>query len=376
MTEKSNQVEFNLVAVIQRVLRGKYVLLATTLIGAIVGVVIARTTKPWYLAQSQFLPPHYSDLSGSSPSSLLLGGGSDASDLYLGLLVSRTVQDDVVDHLNLKAVYHAPNQSVARFLLFKNSTFGVGRNALISVLVKAQNPQLAADIANTYLEALYRLNGQMVASSSEARRLFFQQQLTEARAALDKAEQALEETQEKNGLVLPTGEAQAGLNATVQLQSEVNAAEDRLAGLLVGGTDQNPQVVQARAQLAQLRAQLARQQEDNSSKAAGIPSNNRLPGITLEFQEKERDVKAAEAAYDGLADQLGRARLAAIDPGPQLEVVDRAVPAEFPAGPNRNQIIEYGVLFGFLAGLFYVLFFEPLRSLVRSYQEKASAQPR
>ena len=375
MTDKPKQVELNLVAVIQRVLRGKYVLLATTILGTLIAVIVAHVTKPWYYAQAQFLPPHYTDISGS-PSAMLLGGGTDSSDLYLGLLVSRSVQDDVVDHLGLRAIYHAPNQSVARFLLQKNSTFGVGRNSLILVAVKASDPQLAAKIANAYLAALYRLNGTMVGSSSDARRSFFQKQLKEQRADLDKAELALKQTQEKNGLVLPGGEAQAGLNATVQLQTQLDGAEERLAGLLVSGTDQNPDVIQARAQIAQLRAQLARQQQDTSAKSGGILSNNRIPGVTLEFEEKERDVKAAETAYDSLADQYGRARLASIDPGPQLEVVDPAVPPEFPAGPNRNSIIQEGVAFGFLAGLFYLLFFEPLRRLLRAYQEHPLNQPR
>lgn len=376
MTDKSNQVEFNLVAVIRRVLRGKYVLLATTLLGAIIALIDAHVTKPWYFAQSEFLPPRYTDLTSGSPSALLLGGGADASDLYLGLLVSRSVQDDVVDHLNLKTVYHTPSQTAARFLLQKNSTFGVGRNSLVFVTVKAESPDLAAKIANAYLDALYRLNGSMVSSSSDARRVFFEQQLIDERAELEKAEEALKETQEKTGLFLPQGEAQAGLNATAQLQGQLDAAEDRLAGLLVGATDQNPQVVQARAQIAQLRSQLARQQQNDSAQSAGIPSNNRFPGLTLEVEEKERDVRAAETSYDTLLAQYGKARLASIDPGPQLEIVDRAVPPEFKSGPNTRSLLQYGIIAGFLAGLLYLLFFEPLRGMLRAFQAQPSTQPR
>jgi uncharacterized protein involved in exopolysaccharide biosynthesis len=375
MTEKPNLVEFNLVAVVHRVLRGKYVLISTTILGAVIGVLVAHFTKPWYFSQSQFLPPRYTDSSGS-PSALLLGGGTDASDLYLGLLVSRSVQDDVVDHLGLKAAYHTRSQAAARSFLQKNSFFGVGRNSLVFVTVKAENPQLAANIANAYLEALYRLNGTMVASSSDARRAFFQQQLKEQRADLDKAELALKETEEKTGTVLLGGEAQAGLQTAVQLQSQIDSADERLAGLLVSETDQNPQVIQARAQIAQLRDQLARQQQDDNAKSLGIPSNNRYPGLTLEFEEKQRDVKQAEDAYEGLMQQYGRARLASIDPGPQLEVVDRAVPPEGPAGPNRQSLMQYGAIGGFFCGLLYLLFFDPFRRLLRIFLVDPSTQPR
>lgn len=370
MIQKTNQIEVNLMTVLRRISRGKYVLLATTMVGIVTAFVLVKTTKPYYFSSAQFLPPHYTDLSGNGgASALLLGGGMDASDLYLGLLVSRTVQDDVVNHIGLREIYHAPNQSIARFVLQKNSIFAVGRNSLVFVNVKADDPQLAARIANAYLDALYRLNGTMVSSSSDARRVFYQQQLNEERAHLDKAEQAFAEMEETTGVVLPGGVAEAGLGATAQLQAQINASEERLTGLLVGATDQNPEVIQARAQIAQLRTQMARQQQDTNEQTTGLPSARRLPRITLKYQEKERDVKQAEAAYDALLQQYARARLATIDPGPQLEVVDRAVPAEMKSGPDRRLIMELGVVLGFLPGLLYLIIFEPLRHVLRRWRD-------
>jgi len=364
---RSDLIEFNLVKVVHRVARGKWILLATTLLGLVIAYVVYKNTKPWYWSQAAFLPPHSADLSPATPSLLLLGGGGTAtSDLYLGLLVTRSVQDDVVDHVGLKQIYHAPTQGIARYLLSKNTALGVGRNSLVFVNVKAENPELAAKIANAYLDALYRLNSSMVGSSSNARGEFYQQQLQKQKNELDKAEQAFKEEQEKTGIVLPQGEAQANLNATAGLDAQINDAEERLAGLLVSETEQNPQVVQARAQLAQLRAQLAQEVATQNAKQIGIPSANRLPGLTLEYQEKERELNRAQGAYDALLDQYGKARMSSIDPGPQLEVVDRAIPAEFKAGPDRNQYLEEGGGFGFLAGLFYLLFFDPSVRIFRS----------
>jgi tyrosine-protein kinase Etk/Wzc len=376
MTEQSKQVEFNLFAVIQRVVRGRYILLATTLLGIALALIAIVLTRPWYSSQSQFLPPQSMDLSSGSTTAALLSGGADSGDLYLGLLASRTVQDDVVDHLGLKSIYHATNQTKARALLAANSKFSIGRNALVSIEVRADDPQLAARIANTYLDALYRLSSSMAASSSEARRLFYQQQLMKQRAELDQAEVSLKQIQEKTGIVIPTGEAQAGLTATAQLEAQIGAAEERLSGLVVGATDQNPQVIQARAQIAQLQAQLARQQQDSNAISAGIPSNRQLPGLTLEVEMKARDVKVAETAYDTLLGQYSKVRLLAIDPGPQLQVVDRAIPAESKAGPSRRGIVTYGFILGFFSGLFYVLFLEPLQRILRRFNDHPATQPR
>src|SRR6202012_5992856 len=124
--------------------------------------------------------------------------------------------------------------------------------------------KLAADIANAYLDALYDLNGQMVASASAHRRMFFDQQLQEQKKELSEAEVDLKATQEHTGIVLPVGEAEAGLAATAQLQSHINEAETRLAGLRVGATENNPDVIQLRTQIGQVRSQRAKQQADSS----------------------------------------------------------------------------------------------------------------
>lgn len=369
----SDLIEFNLVDVLRRVVRGKRLLLVGTLTGLILGTVISIFWKPWFEAQAVFLPPKATDFSTAMPTASSLLGSTDTSDVYLGMLGSRTIQDDVIDRMGLIGIYHAPNHTRARLLLTANSSFSVGRNTLISVNVKASNPKLAADIANAYLDALYRLNGQMVESSSVRRSGFFKEQLEQQRDALMKAEDDLRQSEERTGVVLPAGEAQAGINATARTQAQIDTAEATLAGLLVGETDQAPDVVQVRAQLGQLRAQLSHQLAAVSKGQDGVVPTGTLPALTLDVAQKERDVKLSEAAYESLLQQYGRARLASIDPGPQFQIVDHAVPPEYKAGPSRRLLILGGLAAGFFLALFYLLFFEPLRGLVRRANQAVQA---
>ena len=370
-----HMVEFNLLDVVRRVARGKYILLLTTILGAILSVVLALTTKPWYFAQAVFMPPKTTDISGSAGASLLMSG-TDPGDAYLGLLSSRSIQDDVIDHLGLMQIEGVRSRTVARIKLAQNSYFVIGRNALIYVSIRSEDPQLAAKIANAYLDALYRLNSKMVQSSSDRRRLFFQQQLEEQRAALTKAQDALRKAQERTGVLLPGGEAQAELNQSVNLENQVEGAEARLAGLLVGETDQAPDVIAAKAQLAKLRSQLANQMSaSKSGTRSGIIPGGNLPALTLDLSEKERDVKVADDAYSAMLQQYGRARMASIDPGPQLEIVDQAEPPEFKTGPDRRTYVTYGTVLGFFAGLLYLLFFEPLKNIIPGWR-RANAQTR
>ena len=201
----------------------------------------------------------------------------------------------------------------------------------------------------------------MIESASSHRRAFFEAQLAVQKDALAAAEVELKNSQERSGLVSPAGEAAAGISATASLQAQVNAAEARLAELEVGGTEQNPEVVQARTLVGELRAQLARQQADSAAHGAGIASNKRLPGLALEYAQKEREVKLREAVYDSLVQQYEKARLSSIDPGPQLQVVDRAVEPEHKAGPNRRLIAGAGLVLGLVAGLAWLLLVDPIQ---------------
>lgn len=287
--------------------------------------------------------------------SLLLG--QDPSDMYLGMLASVSVSDDVIDHLGLMKIYHAKKKVDARYILQRQSKFEVNKNSLISIAVTSKNPQLAAKIANAYLDALYRLNGSMVASASAHRRAFYEEQMENQKRDLEASEIALKQAEEKTGIVLPEGTAQAGLRTIVDLQAAIGTAEAKLSGIRMGATEENPQVVQSRAELAELRAQLAQQQANAAKQkpGTGLASSAALPELTLELARKMRDVKMNEALYATLAQQYERARIESLDPGPQFQIVDHAQVPERKAGPPRKFVIVGGILLGFLFGLIFVL---------------------
>ncbi|WP_348267244.1 GNVR domain-containing protein [Edaphobacter paludis] len=374
---RDDEVEWNLISAIRGVLRSRRVVYACTLAGLVLGILIAFAWPQWYAADAVFLPPRASDtmipnLSGAGGSAGGAGAAlllqQDPSDMYLGMLASRSVEDDVIDHLGLMAIYHAKKKVDARNTLKGKAKFKVDKNSLISIEVSAKDPKLAANIANAYLEALYRLNGSMVASSSTHRRAFYEEQMESQKEALDAAEVALKQTEEKTGIVLPEGTAQAGLRTIVDLQAAIGSAEAKLSGMRMGATEDNPQVMQARAELAELRAQLERQQADSAKQkpGTGLASSAALPGLAMELVRKMRDVKLNETLYDTLTQQYERARIESLDPGPQFQIVDRAIVPERKAGPPRKLIVLGGIVLGFLAGLGWVLMERPAKRLIKA----------
>ncbi len=360
---RSDEITLNFVDIAWRLIHGFWLIALLTLLGFGAGLAALTVVKPYYVAQAVFLPPKNTDLNTAVSSGSLLAG-DESVDIYLGLLASRDVADDIIDRLDLMRVFKAKEMGQARGALAGGSSFSVSKNALITVSVKTLDPKLSADIANAYLEALYRLNGKMVSSASSHRRTFFEEQLEEQKVALTKAELDLKNTQVSTGIVLPSGEAQAAVNATAELQASLGQAQAKLAAAEISGTDRNPEVVQARSLVNQLQGQLARQEAD-SGKDRGIASNSRMPGLQLEYEQKAREVKLREGLYDALVQQYERARLASIDPGPQLEVVELAIPPEHKAGPSKKSFALTGALIGLALSLMYLLFTTPVRHFVR-----------
>ncbi len=365
------EVPIDLLATARRIYRARFLLFGTTLAGLLIGLFMALRAKPFYVADAVFLPPRTTDVLGAGASTLF--GSTDNSDIYLGLLQSRTLQEDVISHLNLMEVYHTTLHVDAEGMLAGASTFGVTKNSLITVSVRDGDPKRAAAIANEYLAALYRLNGEMLKSGSSHRGEFLQQQVTDERKSMLEAENDLRQTQERTGINLPAGEAQAALTNTVGLQTQIDGAKARLAGLLTGATENNPEVKAARNELNQLQAELA--QQESSGVGVGIAGTRKIPALTLELAQKTREVALRDSIYQALVQQYERARLSAIDPGSQLQIVDLAVVPERKAGPARKQYLVYGFSIGLITGLLFLFGFSPLRRFIRILRQPDTLGP-
>jgi tyrosine-protein kinase Etk/Wzc len=360
-----DEIEINLIQLVERVLRGYKTILGAAAAGMLLSAGMVMLLPKTYTAEAVFLPPVSTE---SLQAASLFQRQQNPSDTYLGMLASRSVNDDVIDKLHLKDVYHVSEYGAARATLSKQAQFSVSKNNFISIKVVTGDPRLSVDIANAFLDGLYKLNGSMSASASAHRSEFLHEQLEAERNRLTEAEYEMQSAQEKTGLILPENEAAAGVSATARLDAQLQEVQTRLSALLLSETEQNPQVGQLRRQIETLESQISRQRNGSKgSQATGIPSGARLPSLMLESLRKSRELKERDALYETLLTQYEKARLASVDPGPQLQIVDRAVMPERKSGPPRTSIVVAATALCGLLGLACVLLADPLRQLLRRY---------
>ena len=125
---------------------------------------------------------------GSMAGDLL--GLKSSSDLFIGILQSRTVQDDVIDKFDLKKVYSDRRMEDARDDLAKNTSVSADRKSgIIAIQVVDKSPTRAAAMAGEYVNELNRVVTQLNTSSAHRERVFLEDRLTQVKQDLESAEQ-------------------------------------------------------------------------------------------------------------------------------------------------------------------------------------------
>ncbi len=264
----------------------------------------------------------------------------------------------MVQHFGLMQEYHAKSPSDARKAFEGSATVDEGtKDGMIHISVQARDPRRAADIANGYVDQ-FRLQSQHLAiSEASQRRLFFEQQLEQAKDNLANAEEAMKQTEQKTGVIQLDSQARALIESAASLRAQVAAKEVQMQGMRTYATGENSQMVQAQQELDSMRAQLAKLggSEDSASGGLIVPKGQ-VPEAGLEYIRKLRDVKYYETIFDILARQFEVAKLDEAKQGALIQVVDPAVPPDRKSFPKRGLIVICATVIGFFMGLFAALF--------------------
>jgi tyrosine-protein kinase Etk/Wzc len=291
-----------------------------------------------------------------------LGAGSlglkNPNDMYVAMLRSRTVEDAMVKQFELMREYHVHVASVARKAFEHNTKLDAsGKDGLIHISVQDRNPSRAAELANGYVDQFHKLTEHLAITEASQRRLFFQQQLEQAKDNLANAEEAMKQTELQTGLIQVDSQARTLIEFAASLRAEITAKEVEINSLQTFATNQNAQLVQAQEELDSLRSQLAKLGgSGNGADSSLIVPKGRVPEASLEYVRKLRNVKYYETIFDILARQFELAKLDEAKQGALFQVVDAAVPPDIKSSPYRSLIVVGVTLGGFLLGVLFALF--------------------
>jgi len=371
--------EINLLDYLIVLLKRKKLILGTTFGAAIITAIISLIMSPIYRAETKILPPQQSSSSMAAQLMGQLGGAAGllggavgiktTNDLYIALLKSRPILDPIIDRFKLMELYKAKKRedarrSLASALKAKDDK----KSGILTIGVEDKDPKRAADMANAFVEELKNLNKGFAVTEAAQRRLFFEEQLKDAKDALIRSEESMKGFQERTGAIKIDDQATAVIGGIAQLRAGIAAKEVQLKVMQTYATPQNPDIQRAEEELRGMREQLRRlETRSGNHNPDPLMPTGRIPAVGTEYIRKLREFKYREALYEILLKQYEFAKLDEAKDAAIIQVIEKAIPPEERVKPKRRQMVMIATFVGFFLSVFAAFFME--------YMENSSKDP-
>ena len=329
----------------------------------VIGVVVSLLLPIRYTAMTSILPPQQTTAGsalmaqlGNLSSVASLAGGSlglkNPNDLQVAMLRSRTVEDAMLDRFHLVGLFKVKQRSDARKQLENIVDIDNGaKDGLIRISVTDRDPHRAAEMANGYVEEFKKLSANLAVTEASQRRLFFEQQLVQAKDNLAKAEEDLKKTGQKTGLIQLDSQTRATIELVAELRGQIAAKEVQISAMRSFATGENPELQMAEQQLAGLRSQAERMGAASEGASNALIPKGGMQEAGVEYIRKLRDVKYFETIFDLLARQYEIAKVDEARQGATVQVVDSAIVPDRRSSPKRTLIVLGAAVFGLFLGV-------------------------
>ena len=312
----------------------------------ILSIIVSLLLPKRYVATARILPPQESgslhSMVGGSLGVVaygLLGVGSSSSDIYVGILKSCSVADRLIDKFNLLKIYHIKSMTQMYSKLSDISSFDVDNKSLIiSISVEDRDPQMAAELANGYIEALDFIKKTVNITEEQRKRIFLENRRLKVKDDLIKAETDLKFFRQRYKLVSIDEQAKATIEGAANITAEIIATQTELEVLKDFGTQKQNEAVMLQAKINELRKQLSIIESGGGENKFYIPFNE-FPGLTVQLTRLMREFKIQENLFELLTNQYEMAKLEEAKDMDTILVLDKAIPPDKKMKPRRNLIV-------------------------------------
>ena len=289
---------------------------------------------------------------GSLAASLL--GVRTSGPLFVDLLRSATVSNDLIDRFQLQQVYGKRYKVDTAKKLARRTTISEDKKSgVISIAVEDSDPERARDLAQAYLDELNQLVNKTNTSSARQERMFIEHRLGGAELELERAQQEMSDFSSTHSTIDIKEQTRATVDAAAKLQAQVIVEETELDSLLQIYGDENVRVRAARARIAGLRSQLralggtserlgadGNIASDNtnalSRSGSEYPPLRQIPRLAVPYADIYRHVRVQEAVYEMLTQQYELSRIQEAKDVPVIRVIDAPGIPEKKSFPPRT----------------------------------------
>jgi uncharacterized protein involved in exopolysaccharide biosynthesis len=342
----------------------------TAAAGLLVATLIAFLIPKQFTSTARLMPPDQGPGNGMAMMAALaskagslgsvgseLLGLKTTGDLFIGILQSRTVEDDLIAKFDLRKLYGARQWEDARKILTARTDISEDRKSeIITISVVDRSPQRAQQMAEEYIKAL---NGEVTSlntSSAHRERVFLEARLAQVQKDLESAEESFGQFASKNTAINIEEQGKAMITAGATLEGQMIAAETELAGLRQIFTDNNVRVREEQARVDELKTQLRNLAVSdgttgNQKQALPYPTIRQLPVLGVSYADLYRRMKVEDAVFGSLTQQYEAAKVEEAKETPSVKVLDAPNLPEKKSYPPRLLIMSLGMITAFAAAI-------------------------
>ncbi|MEJ2720279.1 MAG: GNVR domain-containing protein [bacterium] len=348
----------------------KFILLVGLAFAAIAAIV-SFLLPSWFVANASLFPPdtgsampRYADLLQQSLQLPIVGPnamGARPNTIYIDILLSRKIGEQILDEFNLKKVYGAQLTPQALGALRAHTKFTLLDNGLLKIGFEDRDPERAAAVVNRYVELLDEFNRDYNISRASKTKEFVGEQLEVHERDLREAEEELKNFQMEHEALVLDQQVKASIDIVASLTAEAVALEVDLEILRQYASTASEEYVRKKKEYDEIRRQLGMFKADSARVDDDLvrsyfPTFDTLPETALELARLTRRVKTLEAVHGMLIKEYETARVEEARDTPTVQVLDWADVPELRSRPKRKMVVALGGAAGLAWGGLIALF--------------------
>jgi capsule polysaccharide export protein KpsE/RkpR len=344
--------------------------------GAAVSLLIAIVIPSRYASTTRLMPPDPPQGQGMAIAAALTGriggnlgalgssllGMNTSADLFAEVILSRTVQDELIDKFELRKEYGARRMVDARKELTRRTDISIDRKSgVLTIQVTDHDPKRAGALTQEYVAQLNNVVTQLNTSSAHRERVFLQERLSEVKNALEAAEKEFSQFASKNGAIDIKEQGKAMVESAAILEGQLIAARTELQGLRQSFADNNIRVRSMQARISELERQirkvggLTESGVSSGSRDDGLyPSIRKLPLLGVTYADLYRRTKVEETVFETLTQQYELAKVQEAKEVPSVKVLDPADVPEKKVFPPRTLLVLTGTIMALAMGAAWI----------------------
>jgi uncharacterized protein involved in exopolysaccharide biosynthesis len=354
---------------------GRRSMMRAAVLGLVFAAAIAFLIPKRYQSTAELMPPDQSSMgSGAAMLAALssrVGGGlmglaqnalgmKTTGALFIGILRSDTVKDDLIHKFDLQKLYKARYIDDARKVLAARTTIGEDRESgIITIGVWDHDPQRAAAMTQEYVNELNWVVTHLSTSAAHRERVFLDARLKQVKTDLENAERTFSQFASQKGAIDVPAQGKAIVTAAATLQGQLIAAESELEGLKQIYTNNNVRVRSVQARVNELRNALrniaGKGADENSSAQQLYPSIRELPLLGVTYADLLRQTKVQEVIFETLTQQDELAKVEEAKEVPSVKVLDPPLVPQKKSFPPRLLIMLLGAMLATIFSATWIL---------------------